>query len=317
MKKALVYSSKGLGDGLIFLVISNNLNKNGYKVDTFHPFLSELDSWFKYTEIKPYPEIESNFEFLNEYDLIIINSDYNELNKLLVNHAKNNHLEKTYELHPSACKGRNLPKGDLKFNSELTVKENLAIFCENDLNLTNVFFSNDITIPTHLKHRRYKKRIALHPTSKNLDRNWPKEKFLKLARKLKKAGYEPSFILAPHEKDYFGSTIDIDIPNFNNLEEMSSFIHESGFFIGNDSGVAHLASSLKTPTLTIFSTKRKQKFWKPSFHIDETVVSWPLLNIKGLRLREKYWKKTISVKRVLKGFDSLIKKNENYESSDI
>ena len=25
MKKALVYSSKGLGDGLIFLVISNNL----------------------------------------------------------------------------------------------------------------------------------------------------------------------------------------------------------------------------------------------------------------------------------------------------
>ncbi|NGX35134.1 MAG: hypothetical protein K1060chlam1_01504, partial [Candidatus Anoxychlamydiales bacterium] len=299
MKKALVYCSKGLGDGLIFLVLSNNLSKNGYKVDTFHPFLSELNGWFKYTKIKTYPDVDTNFEFLNDYDLLVINSDYEDLNKKLVNHAKSNHADKTYELHPSACKGKNLAKGDLKFNPEITVKENLAIFCENDLNFTNVFSSNDITIPSHLKYRKHKKRVVLHPTSNNIDRNWPKKKFLKLVRKLKKDGYEPSFILAPHEKNYFGNSIDIDIPKFNNLEEIASFIHESSFFIGNDSGIAHLASALKIPTLTIFSTRRKQKFWRPSFHIDETVVSWPLLNIKGLRLREKYWKNTISVKRVI------------------
>jgi len=317
MKKALVYCSKGLGDGLIFLIVSKNLNKNGYKVDTFHPFLSELGHWFKYTSIKPYPNADTNFEFLNEYDLLIINSDYNELNQRLVNHAKKHHFEKTYELHPSACKGKNPPKGDLKFNSEITVKENLAIFCENNLNLSNVLFSNDISIPSHLKYRKYKKRVVLHPTSNNINRNWPKEKFLRLAKKLKHRGFQPSFILAGHEKKYFEKFIDFNIPELKNLDQMASFIHESAFFIGNDSGVAHLASTLKIPTLTIFSTKRKQKFWKPSFHIDETIVSWPLINVKGLRLREKFWKKTISVKKVLNGFERLTKKFERYESGSL
>lgn len=318
MKKALVYCSKGLGDGLIFLVISNNLSKNGYKVDTYHPFLSELNSWFKYTDIKPYPDLNNDFEFLNDYDLLIINSDYNELNEKILKKAKNVHFEKTYELHPSACKGKNPAKGDLKFNSDITVKENLAIFCENNLNLPTVFFSNDITTPAVLKYRKTENRVVIHPTSGNIDRNWPREKFLKLAKILKKKGFEPTFVLAKHEKDYFENSSDkFDIFQFCNLSELASFIHESGYFIGNDSGVAHLASSLKIPTLTIFSTKRKQKFWRPSFHIDETVLSWPLLNIKGLRLREKYWKKTISVKKVLNGFEKLIKKFDSYESSSL
>ncbi len=317
MKRALVYCSKGLGDGLIFLTISNNLNKNGYKVDTFHPFLFQLNNWFNYTTIKPYPKINTNFEFLNDYDLLIINSDYDELNELLVKYAKKNHLKKTYELHPSTCKGKNPPKGDLKFNREITVKENLAIFCKNDLNLFNISFSNNITIPSHLQYRKFKKRIVLHPTSSDIDKNWPKEKFLKLARVLKQQGYIPFFILAEHEKNYFETPIDIDIFQFNSLEKIASFIHESGFFIGNDSGMGHLASTLKIPTFCIFSTRRKQKFWRPSFHIDETIVSLPLINVKGLRLREKYWKETISVKRVLKRFHKLVKKIENYESCNL
>lgn len=316
MKKAIVYCSKGLGDGILFLIISNNLSKNGYKVDTYHPFLSELNGWFKYTHIKPYPEDEDKIDF-HEPDLIIINSDYEPLNKKIVEKTKNHHLDKTYELHPSTCKGKKDFIGDLKFDITKSVNENLVTFCENDLKLSHVFVSNDVTLPSHLNYRKFQKRVAIHPTSKNIKRNWPKEKFQKLAYRLKKRGFEPYFILAPFEREYFEDISDIEIPKFNNLEEMASFIYESAFFIGNDSGIAHLASCLKIPTLTIFANRRKQKFWKASFHIDETIGPLPILNVKGFRLRERFWKKTISIKRVLNSFERLSQKAENYEKGDV
>jgi len=313
MKKALVYSSNGLGDGLLFLIISNNLKKNGYLVDTYHPFLFEINKWFKYTTIKPYPKNEENFNFLKGYDLIVINSDYNTLNKEIVRYSKKNFPSKTFELHPSTCKGKNPPIGDLRFNFKKTIKENLIFFCKNNLNLQNVEGSNAISVLKNLKYRKYLKRIAIHPSSKDIKKNWPLNKYEKLCKKLKKLGFEPNFILTKFERKQF-EDIDIEKPKFNNLEEMTSFIYESGYMIGNDSGIAHLASSLKIPTLTIFSTKRKERFWKPSLFISETVVSWPLINFSHLRLREKYWKKTISVKRVLNKF---IKLKIKYESSNI
>lgn len=312
-KKALVYSSVGLGDGLLFLIISNNLSKNGYVVDTYHPFLDQMDDWFKYTSIKSYPkDVEAFKNKLDEYDLIVINSDYESLNKDLIKYTKEHLSEKTYELHPSTCKGKNPPIGDLKFDFTRSVVENLAIFCENDLNLKDVKSSNEITTLHGLQYRKFSKRVAIHPSSKDIEKNWPKKNFESLSQKLKLLGYEPYFIIAKHEKDEFKDFLkkDVEMPAFNNLDEIASFIYESAFFIGNDSGIAHLASSLKTPTLTIFSTKRKQRFWKPNFYLDKTVVSWPLLNIKGLRLREKYWKKTISVNRVLKNFQKLVKDHE-------
>jgi len=314
MKKALVYCSHGLGDGLLFLIISNNLAKNGYVVDTYHPFLHQIENWINYTKIKPYPKKAEDLNF-DDYDLLVINSDYNQLNKEVLSFAKQNYVQKTFELHPSTCKGKNPPKGDLKFDFTKTIIDNLAIFCENNLNLKNPRFSNDLIIPKNLKYRKYSKRVAIHPSSKDIEKNWPKEKFQKLSMKLKKQGYDPYFILTSFEKEQFEDIKNIEKPSFKNLSEVASFIYESGYMVGNDSGLAHLSSSLKIPTLTIFSTKRKQRFWRPSFYLNKTVVSWPLINIKGLRLREKYWKKTITYRRVLKKFTKLIEENKNYESS--
>ncbi len=313
MKKALVYTSCGLGDGLLFLVISKNLSQNGYLVDTYHPFLFEMSRWFDYTTIKSYPQDVKNLEFLKKYDLIIINSDYEPLNKEIVKYCKSNLSNITYELHPSTCKGKNPPIGDMKFDFSKTVLENLEFFCKNILNLQNVVCSNSISALIDLKYRKYPKRIAIHPSSKDIKKNWPKEKFKKLCDKLKNLGYEPIFILTDFERKQF-EDINIEKPKFKNLEEIASFIYESGYMLGNDSGIAHLASCLKIPSLTIFSTKRKERFWKPNFFVGKTVVSWPLINISHFRLREKYWKKTISVKRVLNNFIKLV---EYHDSSNI
>lgn len=310
MKKALVYSSCGLGDGLLFLVISKNLSQNGYLVDTFHPFLSEMNKWVNYTTIKPYPKDVKNLDFLKSYDLIIINSDYEKLNKEILKYCEKNLANITYELHPSTCKGKNPPIGDMKFDFSKTVLENFGFFCKNILNFKNFESSNELTVLKDLEYRKFSKRVVIHPSSKDLKRNWPKEKFKNLCYKLKNLGFEPVFILTDLEKKQF-EDVNIEKPKFKNLEEIASFIYESGYMIGNDSGIGHLASSLKIPTLTIFSNRRKEKFWKPSFFMGRTVGPWPLINISHFRLREKYWEKTISVKRVLKNFIKLVKTHES------
>src|SRR5690348_18510042 len=42
MQHCAVFSCQGMGDGLISLVLSNNLHLNGAEATTFHPFLNEL-----------------------------------------------------------------------------------------------------------------------------------------------------------------------------------------------------------------------------------------------------------------------------------
>lgn len=325
MKKALVFSSVGLGDGLIFLTLSYNLFKNGYFVETYHPFLNEMQSWFPYTNIKPFDKFDvslieqNNFDFLKDYDLIIINSDYTSLNKQLLKVAKTNYPQKTFELHPSTCKSKNY-LGSLKFDIKKNVTQNLLDFCKTNLNLTNLEISNGIEYPKNLVNRKYAKRIIIHATSKDPLRNWPKEKYKKLCLYLKENDFEPYIILSISEKkdleDFFKKA-NIEVLSFNNLNETASFIYEAGFMIGNDSGIGHLASNLKIPTLTIFSQKRKQILWKPNFFIGKTIAPMPLINIKGFRIRDKYWYKTIFTTQVINKFKKLIKEFEKYESCNI
>ena len=84
---------------------------------------------------------------------------------------------KTFELHPSTCKGKNPPIGDLKFDFTKTVTQNLLDFCKNVLNLQNVTASNEVSISKDLKYRKFSKRVVIHPSSKDIEKNWPKKKF--------------------------------------------------------------------------------------------------------------------------------------------
>ena len=55
--RCAVFSCKGLGDGLVSLVISHNMSINGWKVDTFHnKQLNQLQSWFPHLPISSFPK---------------------------------------------------------------------------------------------------------------------------------------------------------------------------------------------------------------------------------------------------------------------
>ena len=307
MKKAAVFCSHGLGDGLIFLSLAYNLSKNGFTVDTYHPSLLELQNWVKYTKLKKEPLEENILETLKNYDLIIINSDYREINKKIKDCILKNYADIFFELHPTTCKSKSNPIGSMRFDFHKNIMLNLKDFCEKKLDI-KYFEANDLLTPfSKLTHRKNKNRIIIHPTSKDIEKNWPNRKYEMLCVKLKKRGFDCKIILTKDEKKNY--VTNFETPEFNNLSELACYIYESGYKIGNDSEISHLASLLNIPTLTIFSTKRKMRFWRP-FKNNSVVVSFPLINIKGLRLREKYWKYTISVRRVLKKFKKILRKEK-------
>jgi hypothetical protein len=310
LKKAAIFCSQGLGDGLLFLVIAQNLKIEGYEVTLFHNSLFEMKKWFPNILFSSYPSKIVIGEFLSKFDKIIINADNTEINKSICFFAKNNLPDLSYLLFPTTCKGKNLP-GDFLFNWKKTMVENLTDFCSNKLHCKNISRSNGVVPDKNLSYRKNLMRIIIHPTRKSSMLKWPKEKFLCLANKLKINGYEVVFILSEKEMEEWGwiKNYGFSVPYFSSLIELSSYIYESGYMIGSDSGIGHLSSCLKIPTLTIFSSRRKAYFWRPDWYLGERVfpAKW-IINCKGLRLREKFWDKNISVKKVFLAFQQLKRK---------
>ncbi len=304
MKKAVIFCSHGLGDGILFSLIANNLQNNGYLVDVYHDLLSQLNDLYTFN-VQNYPKHEDIADILKCYDVIIINSDHLDINMAVKKHAQQYYPEKTFDLHPSTCKSKTFI-GNYRFDILKTMNQNLLDFCDKNLNIKNIKNESGFNLSKNVQHKKYKNRVVIHPTSKDVNRNWPKEKFIKLSEKLKKMGFNPVFIIEEKDRSNFE---EINSPIFSNLKELTFFIYESGYMIGNDSGVGHLASALKIPTLSIFITKRKKTLWKPDYIQGKTITGWSLINIKGLRLREKFWKNTISVKKVISKFNQLVEES--------
>jgi heptosyltransferase III len=307
-KRCAVVCSHGVGDGLIFLTLSHNFSLNGYEVDTYHKSLQGLQRWFPHLPIKPFPKAEEIPSVFSSYDAILINGDHVPENILIQRFAKEKKINNSWVFHPTTCRGKNLP-GDVRFDTESSLVLNLLRFCEHEAHLPQVIRANGLTPPKNILFRKEQKRVVIHPTSKNEKRNWPSSKFLKLAMLLKKEGYDPCFMTAPFERNRWEwvQFHGIHLPVFSSLDEMASFLYESGFFIGMDSGIGHLASCMQIPTMTIFACKRKENFWRPAWGNGKTVIPHSFLpNMKGMRLRDKYWKPFLRVATVMEEFLSLV-----------
>ena len=100
----------------------------------------------------------------------------------------------------------------------------------------------------------------------------------------------------------------LEMPSFHSLNELARYLYESGYLIGNDSGIGHMASSFSVPTVIISRRKSVAKFWKPAWAPCRSVTPNSLIpNIRGFRLRDRKWKSFISVKKVLKAFERVCK----------
>jgi hypothetical protein len=88
---------------------------------------------------------------------------------------------------------------------------------------------------------------------------------------------------------------------------LAAFIFESGYHIGNDSMLGHLASNLNIPNLIIANDKRRMDLWRPGWRYGFIVLppQW-LPQFRPFRWKKDHWQHLISVKKVLTYFNHLV-----------
>lgn len=303
MKNCAVFSCMGLGDGLIALVLSHNLSLNGSQVTTFHPFLQGLQNWFPALPIRPFPNEKLLSEVLKEFDRFFIIFEKTPWMQAILKLCQEKYPEKTTVLNPIATPKRDYPYWENgRFNGSRPFVDNLYSYCQDVLKLNVATKSNGIVIAASVIPRKHSQRVIIHPTSSRPGKNWPMLKFISLSKQLKDKGFEPVFVLTEEERKEWPSD-QINAPRFASLSDLAAYICESGYMIGNDSGIGHLASCLGLPTLIICRSLLAANFWRPAWSCAAVVTpaSW-IPNVKGLRWRDVHWKKWVGISKVLNRF---------------
>lgn len=285
-----IVCARGLGDALLSMILAHNLALYGISVTIFSSILCELRDWFPDCQISPFPSAKSFFSTFESYHSVIA-ADHSIVNE---SHHFGNRL---------------ILLKESTFNKKMTMADNLRLACQERLLLPISHKENGIKPPENLKFRAFPKRVAIHPTSSDEKKNWPAKKFLLLADKLSHKGFSPFFCVSPSERREWLSLVSSKelLPLFPSIADLASFIYESGYVIGNDSGTGHLASALHIPTLAIFSRKSYSKLWRPGW--GPSMVVTPSNFVIGAPLKIKFWKNLLSVSKVLKCFSKLSKEN--------
>jgi heptosyltransferase-3 len=110
--------------------------------------------------------------------------------------------------------------------------------------------------------------VALHPGSGGAAKRWPPERFAGLARRLRAARYTPLLIEGPADAApvaAIGATLaDAPVAVARNLTlmELAQALARCVAYVGNDSGVSHLAGLLGCPTLVLFGPS-DPALWAP------------------------------------------------------
>ena len=111
------------------------------------------------------------------------------------------------------------------------------------------------------------RRAMIHPFSAVPQRGWPLENFAELAIRLsKEAGYRPIVVGGTGDietfkkvKPLFGEGT-VDLIGKCTLRETIALLKQCVLFIGNDSGIMHLAAAAGTPLVALFGPQSPVKF---------------------------------------------------------
>jgi ADP-heptose:LPS heptosyltransferase len=103
--------------------------------------------------------------------------------------------------------------------------------------------------------------VALHPGSGSALKNWPIDRYRELADHLRRRGLPIAWIRGPADIPFevLSGDYSIDEPP---LPILAAFLAGCRLFIGNDSGVAHLAAAVGCATLAIFGPS-DPAVWSP------------------------------------------------------
>jgi heptosyltransferase-2 len=111
--------------------------------------------------------------------------------------------------------------------------------------------------------------VAIHPGSGSPKKNWPRERFAELSSLLEPQGLATIWVLGPAEMErpeLAELAVRAGPPSGclsdASLVEVAALLSRVRVYVGNDSGVTHLAAALGTPTVALFGPS-EAAVWGP------------------------------------------------------
>lgn len=106
--------------------------------------------------------------------------------------------------------------------------------------------------------------VVIHPGSGGRAKRWPLDGFVEVARILERRIRPVKWLLGDAEvEDGLDRTLTGDVMRALSLDEVARVLATAGAFLGNDSGVAHLAAAVGTPSVLIFGPTAPES-WAPA-----------------------------------------------------
>jgi ADP-heptose:LPS heptosyltransferase len=119
----------------------------------------------------------------------------------------------------------------------------------------------DTTIRSSLSHRWEERgrgmRVLLHPGAGGVWKRWPAERFAAVGNRLRDTGYDVALVEGPADREAIGrcqaaAATPFPVLRDRSLPDLAAALADAALFIGNDSGVTHLAAAAGTPTIALF-----------------------------------------------------------------
>jgi len=327
-----------LGDGLISLVIANNLVRSGYRVTVRSNVVHDLSSWFP--QFQTGPEVgHGEFPDLpNACDLCVIDSQAPnlqhqgiDLRPALARRAvffSLAHYETPLDgLFDPSTLPKNLrhrleslvPRHGLVRNNRMRKADMVAhalAFCRREMGLKDTTSDIGIVAPPLTRSTSQKPsqkaRIVISPTSGKVKKNWRAERFVAVAASLEKRDYEVIFAVAPSEKSEWAHHLDgrFLIADTQGVADLAMLLTGAKAVIANDSGTAHLASALGKPVVCIISSRNRFFSWRPGWR--EAVLVYPRVPVRSIA---RLWPYCVSRSRVLRETQNVLEQDLEMEKS--
>jgi hypothetical protein len=288
-------SFDSLGDSLIYLMVADNLRRNGFRVTLYGSVAHQMREWLPQLDIRPYPlspTIEGMEAELETYDLAIVSPP--SFLRARMDEAVTARLREKWLLvcqkapenwrfgATERLRGKLAPEkiqrlaklyaanGSIRFKPfrDESVVEMMCAWLREELHLENVTKTPALQSPAELSFRKYPRRIVVSPDSAGPEKkDWRPVSFLALCRRLKARGFCPEIVVAPkhHAKWIEMTGNEFPAPRFDMIGALCAYLYESGCVVANDSGNGHLASFLGIPVVTIYRKPNPRFHWRPDF----------------------------------------------------
>jgi len=107
----------------------------------------------------------------------------------------------------------------------------------------------------------------IHPAAAFETKQWPADNFARVIDEVAARGLKPVVIVAPKERQVLDSVVQqssASLIGFDNLSlpEVTALAARAQLFVGNDSGIAHMAAAVSTPCVVIFGSSNVAH-WRP------------------------------------------------------